>query len=139
MDINLGGLGLPILILLALIVGVVIWFQWQNLRGRSSVAVVSDDGLGPWPVDPRNINTREDVVKAFEYLSVMICGPSARNWTHNTIAEALTDLAMTHGETAVMLARLYELARYAPLDEPLTHDELLEARRLVCSLAGLEY
>ena len=44
----------------------------------------------------------------------------------------------THGETAVKLARLYELARYAPLDEPPTRAEIVEARRLVCDLAGVD-
>ncbi len=141
-DWGIGGLGgswLPFVLLALVILGVVIWFQLKNLQGRDAVVAVAGDGLGPWPVDPRAINTREDVVKAFEYLSVLICGPSARNWTHSTIAEALADLATTHGETAVMLARLYELARYAPLDEPLTHDEVLEARKLVCALAGVSY
>jgi hypothetical protein len=95
------------------------------------------NNIGPWPVDPRAINTREDVVKAFEYLSVLICGPAAKMWTHGTIAEALTDLAISHGETAVKLARLYELARYAPLDEGLTRHELIEARHLICDLAGV--
>ena len=79
------------------------------------------------------------MVLAFEYLSVLICGPTAKTWTHNTIAEALSELAATHGETAVMLARLYELARYAPLDEALTTAELAEARRLICSLAGMDH
>ena len=97
------------------------------------------EGLGPWPIDPRRIHTREDVVKAFEYLSGLICGASAKTWTHSTIADALAELAATHGETAVQLARLYELARYAPLDEPLTRDELMEARELVCGLAGVSY
>jgi hypothetical protein len=130
---------LPFVILLVLILAVVIWFQIKNLQGREAAAAVVGDGLGPWPIDPRQINTREDVVKAFEYLSVLICGPSAKTWTHSTIADALSDLAATHGETAVMLARLYELARYAPLDEPLTRDELVEARKLVCGLAGVSY
>ena len=53
------------------------------------------------------------------------CGRTPR------IADELATLAETHGETAVKLARLYELARYAPLDEPLTRSELLEARHLV--------
>jgi hypothetical protein len=95
-------------------------------------------GIGAWPIDPRNINTREDIVKAFEYLSVLICGPRAKTWTHSTIAEELIALVATHGETAIKLARLYELARYAPLDEPLTRAEVLEARRLVCDLAGVD-
>ena len=52
-------------------------------------------------------------------------------------ARVQTALAATHAHTAVLLARLYELARYAPLDEPLTPDELAEGRRLVCQLAGV--
>jgi hypothetical protein len=78
------------------------------------------------------------VVKVFEFLSVMLCGPGAKTWTHATIAGELTSLARSEPETALKLARLYELARYAPLDEPLTRTELLEARRLACELAGID-
>jgi hypothetical protein len=124
-------------VLLALIVAAVVWWKWSDIVHPRAV-VGSGDGPGPWPIDPRAINTREDVVKAFEYLSVLICGPGAKTWTHSTIADELTALVATHGETAVKLARLYELARYAPLDEPLTRAELLEARRLVCDLAGMD-
>jgi hypothetical protein len=116
-----------------------VWWKWQTIFSARPAAALFGDGPGLWPIDPREINTREDVVKAFEYLSVLICGASAKIWTHNTIADALTELATTHGETAVQLARLYELARYAPLDEPLTRDELIEARELVCGLAGVSY
>jgi hypothetical protein len=129
----------PFVILAVAIAAVFIILALKNLKEREARVAFATEGLGPWPVDPRAINTREDVVKAFEYLSVLICGPSAKTWTHGTIADALSDLATTHGETAVMLARLYELARYAPLDEPLTHDELIEARKLVCALAGVSY
>lgn len=130
----------PVILLGVVIFGLLLWFWLKNVRfGTPSREVLVRDGLGPWPVDPRHIETREDVVKAFEYLSVLICGPSARTWTHSTIADALSELATTHGETAVMLARLYELARYAPLDEPLTREELIEARQLVCGLAGVSY
>ncbi len=126
-----------LLILLALVVAAVVWWKWADIiRPRATAAVAG--GPGPWPIDPRDINTREDVVKAFEYLSVLICGPDAKTWTHSTIADELTALAATHGETAVKLARLYELARYAPLDEPLTRAELMEARRLACDLAGID-
>ena len=126
--------------MLAIIVSVIVfWIVWKNFRTPTPEVAYVAGGLGPWPIDPRRINTREDVVKAFEYLSVLICGPAAKTWTHSTIADALADLAATHGETAVMLARLYELARYAPLDEPLTHEELMEARELVCGLAGVSY
>ena len=137
---SFGGSWTPVILLGLVIFGVLLWFWLRNVRfGSKEREVFTIGGLGPWPLDPRAINSREDVVKAFEYLSVLICGPAARNWTHNTIADALAELATTHGETAVMLARLYELARYAPLDEPLTRDELIEARQLVCRLAGVSY
>lgn len=136
--LNFGGSWTPVILIGLILFGVLLWFWLKNVRFSSDDRVVLESGcLGPWPVDPRAINTREDVVKAFEYLSVLICGPSARTWTHGTIAGALADLATTHGERAVLLARLYELARYAPLDEPLTQDELIEARQLVCALAGV--
>ena len=137
---NFGGTSVPwllVFIVLAAAVAAVVWWKWRDLFQPQTAAAFAG-GPGPWPIDPRNITTREDVVKAFEYVSVLICGPAAKTWTHSTIAEELIALAATHGETAVKLARLYELARYAPLDEPLTRAELLEARRLVCDLAGMD-
>jgi hypothetical protein len=134
---GLEGSWLPVVLLGAILIGALVWWRFWYLRDPGPVGMDLPDGLGPWPVDPAAINSREDVVKAFEYLSVLICGPAARTWTHGTIAEALTALAATHEEPAAMLARLYELARYAPRDEPLSADELAEARRLVCRLAGV--
>jgi hypothetical protein len=134
-----GGSWFPVVVLGIVVLGILLWVVVKNLRMPATEIAFATDGLGPWPIDPRRINTREDVVKAFEYLSVLICGATAKTWTHNTIADALSELATTHGETAVQLARLYELARYAPLDEPLTRDELMEARELVCGLAGVSY
>ena len=137
---DLGGMKVPwlfALLLLAAVVAAVLWWKWQALfpAGSPEAALA---GVGAWPGDPREINTRDDIVKAFEYLSVLLCGPGAKTWTHSTIADELSALAATHGDTAVKLARLYELARYAPLDEPLTRAEILEARRLACDLAGVD-
>lgn len=136
--LNLAGSWTAVILLGLVILGLFLWLWLKNARFRSQRSeFVTPAGLGPWPVDPRQISTREDVVKAFEYLSVLICGPSARTWTHTTVADALSELAASQAETAMLLARLYELARYAPIDEPLTQDELAEARHLVCSLAGV--
>jgi hypothetical protein len=132
------GSWLPVVLLAAVLLGALVWWRFWLLKDDRAAAAPASGGLGPWPVDPRRIATREDVTRAFEYLSVLICGPVAKTWTHNTIARALLDLAGTHGEAARMLARLYELARYTPADEPLTTAELAEARRLVCRLAGLD-
>ena len=132
------GSWLPVVLLGAVLLGALVWWRFWYLKDDRAAAPVAPGGLGPWPVDPRRLATREDVARAFEYLSVLVCGPVAKTWTHTTIARALLDLVETHGEAAVMLARLYELARYAPADEPLTTAELAEARRLVCRLAGLD-
>ena len=136
---GLEGSWLPVILLAAILLGALLYWRFWYLKDAHPEAAFDLGGLGNWPIDPRRISTRQDIVVAFEYLSVLICGPSAKMWTHNTIAAALSDLATTHGETAVMLARLYELARYAPIDEPLTTAEVAEARRLVCRLAGLDY
>jgi hypothetical protein len=139
---NIPGLGvevgwLPVVILAAIVVAILVWRFWPAKGDPGSGLNLG--ALHGWPIDPRTISTRQHVVIAFEYLSVLICGPSAKTWTHTTIAQALGELATTQLETATMLARLYELARYAPLEEPLTADEVTEARRLVCRLAGLEH
>ena len=138
---DLGGMKVPwllVLILFALVAAAVVWWKWPAILAAATGARAAGGGPTLWPIDPRAINTREDVVKAFEFLSVLLCGPAAKTWTHSTIADELSALAATHGDTAVKLARLYELARYAPLDEPLTRAELLEARRLACDLAGVD-
>jgi hypothetical protein len=134
---GLEGSWLPVVLLAAVLLGGLIWWRFWYLRDPERAGWELPEGLGAWPVDPRHIATREDLVRAFEYLSVLICGMEARTWTHGTIAQALASLAFSHGETAQLLARLYELARYAPLDEPLTRDELAEARDIVCQLAGV--
>jgi hypothetical protein len=138
---NFGGFSVPVWLVVAILVAIalaVVWWKRDLIFVPRKAGPLVAGGVGGWPLDPRAINSREDVVRAFEYLSVLICGPGAKTWTHSTIADELTVLAQTQGETAVKLARLYELARYAPLDEPLTRAELVEARRLVCDLAGMD-
>jgi hypothetical protein len=130
------GTWLPVVFLIAALVGGVFLWRWLARRGLPDTGRIDPYALGPWPVDPHRLSTRQDVVVAFEHLSVLICGPVAKTWTHTTIASALSELAMAEPERALMLARLYELARYTPAEEPLTTAELAEARRLVCRLAG---
>jgi hypothetical protein len=128
-------------IALALVVLVVLW---KLLAGpRTPPAPVQPTGwqLGPWPVNPANVATRQDLVRAFEYLSLLLLGPAARAWNHLEIAHKLgkPDDASTaqRRNAASQLAALYEQARYAPPDELLPEDHLSDARRNLCLLAGV--
>src|SRR5262249_10935361 len=109
-----GGAWLPLVLLAAVLIGGLLLWKYLYFRDAKAGTVYDLGGLGPWPIDPRAIATREDLVKAFEYLSVLICGPAARMWTHGTIASALADLATTPSEAAVILAPPHEPARYPP-------------------------
>jgi hypothetical protein len=106
--------------------------------------------LRPWPVHPTAVQTREQLIQAFEYLSVLRLGPAARNWHHWAIASGLGrssggavsghswgDGPSERLRAAEQLASLYERARYAPLAEPLPEATLAMARRDLCLLAGV--
>jgi hypothetical protein len=122
-----------------------------RMQGRQ--ADLGDSGwrLGPWPVNPAAIATREELIRAFEYLSLLNLGPAARNWNHLAIAERLKEavphalpgstpaaaVASTGNDAANELASLYERARYAPPNDVLPDAALLTARRDLCLLAGV--
>ncbi len=133
-----GGSWLPVIILVAIIViGLLAWKFWPMIQNRESSAAQAVRSLGRWPIDPRTINSREELVRAFEYLSVLLCGDAARVWNHLTIARALRTQIPSSELVADELAKLYELARYTPAGEPLSPASLADARRCLCTLAGV--
>src|SRR5262249_28151790 len=59
-------------------------------RSRGWVGSKSDGWrLGPWPVAPSMVRTRDDVVKAFEYLALLRLGKQAGAANHLDIASKL--------------------------------------------------
>jgi hypothetical protein len=127
------GLVLVCLVLLSVI-------GWKVLRlvaARRGQPGGADWQLGPWPMDPGQIATRADLVRTFEYLSLLCCGYEARTWNHLQIASQLGGDAAERRRAAVELAALYEQARYAPENEALTAEKLAAARRDLCFLAGI--
>jgi hypothetical protein len=131
-------------------VGVVLW----KVVGRSQINSLGERPdawkLGPWPVDPTTIQTREELIRAFEYLSVLRLGPEARCWHHWAIGSGLSQSSgpaiplnlrgngsPEQRRAALELASLYERARYAPPAEPLPEATLALARRDLCLLAGV--
>jgi hypothetical protein len=135
---SLGGLGggSTSLIIVAVLAAAGVLFWYFYLRKKPEPRVDVDEGKKPWPVEPGLVATREDVVKAFEYLSVSKCGDEAINWHHHQIADRL-GTSQNQKEAADQLAGLYERARYSPANEIFTESDIAEARARLCQLAGV--
>jgi hypothetical protein len=91
-------------------------------------------------VSPQSVSTRQDVVRAFEYLALLCLGLSAAACHHRELAERLAQQDSGNPkrrQAAEMLAWLYEQARYAPDAEALSQEELTDARHALCCLAGV--
>jgi hypothetical protein len=127
------GLGLLWVALIILLVVIV----WKFLRAQSQARSPGGRGwkLGPWPVSPEAIASREELILAFEYLSLLKLGPAALSRNHLALAEALAGKKEEGRHAARHLAALYELARYAPERNPISDDALIAARRELCYLA----
>jgi len=132
------GTWLPVILFVAiLVVALIAWRFWPGGESKERSVASAVQRLGAWPVDPRTIANREDLVRAFEYLSVLLCGSAAKVWNHHTIAAALRAKLPESEAYADELAHLYELAKYTSVGEPLPATALADARRCLCQLAGV--
>jgi hypothetical protein len=107
--------------------GIVIGYKLLGRKNRQQ-SEVSESVPEYAPIDAQAIATREDVVRAFDSLSVNKCGPEAANWNHRQIAHELGTKLPDRHDAVDRLAGLYEKARYAPAHEPFTEVEIVEAR-----------
>jgi hypothetical protein len=89
-------------------------------------------------VSPEAVASRQDVVRAFEYLSLLKLGPAVKSRNHIELAAELGREAIDARHAADRLASVYEKARYTPADEPLSADALADARKELCFLAGVK-
>lgn len=119
-------------IVAAIFIALVFFRKWQATReARAEQALARANSL-----DFSRIKTREELVEAFETVSLTKCGDDARNWNHRVIAEQIGDQHPTQAEPADELGRLYEVARYAPPEEDLAPTDYDDARRNLTTLAG---
>jgi hypothetical protein len=125
---------------IALIVaaGVLVWKILGGYSAASRRASRRSWSLGPWPVSPDAVGTRQEVIQAFEYLSLLRLGPAAQSRNHVLLAVELGEPAPEHQDAAQRLATIYEKARYTPADETLSDTALASARRELCYLAGIK-
>jgi hypothetical protein len=129
-----GAMGLVVVAVAAVLVA------WALLRRQGFPLLDRAGGaarLGPWPVRPEAVHTRDDLVRAFEYLALLQLGPAARSRNHREIAARLGEDDAGRRTAAERLAGLYEQARYAPPTEALPDADLATARADLSLLAGV--
>jgi hypothetical protein len=129
--------GLAILVALVILIAVLTLWLRRRWRVTSLLHDLTWGLRASPPVDPRQIRTAEDLVRAFEWWSLHFLGPAARHWTHATIAQALFQRAARPKEQTEELARLYALARYAPEAAQLPPEVWQQARHIFCQWAGV--
>jgi hypothetical protein len=126
-----------------LMLGVIVLFLCKrgfDFKGPAGSGTDAEWRLGSWPVPPAAVATRQDVIRAFEYLALLRFGPAAAACHHRQLAERLAEQdggKPGRRQAAEMLAWLYEQARYAPDGEALSQEQLSDARHALCSLAGV--
>ena len=120
----------------ALFLGILTFELFKRISTRAGEGVDPAAALGPWPVAPAAVKSPQELVLAFEYLSLLKLGPKARTWNHRII-ETRLGANREKQQMARHLANLYERARYAPVIEPLPAEALDAARHELLSLAGV--
>jgi hypothetical protein len=135
--IGLGGGGGTALMVIAgiaaaIFIGLMLFRRWKVEQARREAM-----GLGGSAgIDLDLIRTREELVQAFDHVSLDQIGEEARPWNHRVIADEFADSKPALVAPATELANLYERARYAPLDEDLSAGEFADARRDLRAIAG---
>jgi hypothetical protein len=130
-------------------VAVLVWRFFGRYLVEEDPIAKARRQLGPWPVQPSAVASKEDLIRAFEYLSVLRIGPEARNWNHRHIAQNLgtgnrlssrrdSQSAPVYPKEAEELASLYERARYTPPEDSLPESAFMQARHDIRLLAGVK-
>ena len=109
-----------VLLVVGLLLGIRMWSLKTSTPAHRSLFAL-----------PATIATRADLRQAFEAIALNRFGDEARPWNHRLVAHRLDG-----GAAAEELTRLYEQARYAPGDGPLSAGDCASAERSVAQLAG---
>jgi hypothetical protein len=125
--------------LAALALGLGCWSMYRRATIRKEAPVNRRLTPGSWPVPPGAVRSFQDLIQAFEYLSLVKLGPKARSWNHRAIALELGGDEARNQQMAQHLARLYEQARYAPRPTSLSAHALDVAQSELVSLAGTSH
>jgi uncharacterized membrane protein YgcG len=81
------------------------------------------------PIDPNEVKTRQDLVEAFDRMSLYKVGERVRVWNHRVIETNLEKIAGNEPQAARELTNLYEQARYLPAHFEMSESQLSQARQ----------
>jgi hypothetical protein len=134
--VGLGGGGPALLVIAgiagALFLALLLFRRWKFDQARR----MAQGAGGPDGIDFDAIRTREELVQAFDHVSLDQIGDEARTWNHRVIADQFAEVKPAQAAPATELAGLYERARYAPVDEDLSAGDFADARRDLRVIAG---
>jgi hypothetical protein len=120
-------------VLYVAIAALVVFAIVRVLRARRILSGAAA-AAGPWPLAPGSVGSREQLIRAFDYLAVLRCGRKAETWHHRAVASHLPRNDAER-DPVRELAALYERARYAPDVGELPEEELAQARRHLRTLS----
>lgn len=133
--VGLGGGGTALAVIAgvagALFLALLLFRRWKLDQARRA----AQGAGGPNGFDYDSVRTREELVRAFDHVSLNQIGEDARSWNHRVIADQFAEVKPAHAVPAVELAGLYERARYAPSDEDLSAGDFADARRDLRAIA----
>jgi len=131
-----GGAFTALMVILGVAVGALLFWRLLLRPMRQATEKPADLKLGEWPIDPSKVRTRDELVRAFDYLALLLLGLKAKMWHFRTVAKRIGEDEAKR-PAAENLADAYMQARYAPPAELLPEGQMQQARTDLCALAGV--
>jgi hypothetical protein len=117
----------PVLVLAGVLAALAIaFFGLRHFKFRGEDAA-EFQFAGP-PLKPSDINSRADVVRAFHEFAMQSAQSVQSWWTHRTVQQAILEKAPENRTAVETLANTYEQARYLPVEQELSPEQLESAR-----------
>jgi hypothetical protein len=117
----------PVLVLAGVLAALaVVFFGLRHVKLRSANAAELQFA-GP-PLKPADINSRADVVRAFHEFAMRSAQSVQSWWTHRNVQQAILEKAPEYRAAVETLANTYEQARYLPVEQELSPEQLESAR-----------
>jgi hypothetical protein len=128
---------MPLLILVTVLAAAAIGlYGARHLRMRSANALALQMA-GP-PIQPAEIQTRADVIRAFHDLALRSTRSVQTWWTHRAVQRVIATAAPEKQAAVETLANAYEEARYLPQEVELSSEQIQSARNALqqCRTGG---